>query len=168
MVSGWLAGQSETADRLNDNHARTIDFTAITANSATSASTTELVAITTPSITFRNGRAFKVTFKGLATNTVANDQIGVKVRKTNTTTTPILLDSFRVNLGAAGTYLFYFRSVFINTSGADISTLLVGTFMRVTGGTGNINITASVTSPAYLETEDIGDSDDFLNAATLT
>lgn len=164
----WTAGQKTTADRLNDNHPRTIDYSAIIVSSAVSTSTTELVAITTPNITFRNGRAFRVTFKGVATNTVASDQIGLRIRKTNATTNPLLLDSFRVSLGSPGSYLFYFQNIIINTSGADIAVPLVGTFFRVTGGTGNINITASSTSPAYLETEDIGNATDFPSATTMT
>jgi hypothetical protein len=164
----WVAGNRTTADRLNDNHPRTIDYSAIIANTAISTSTTELVAITTPTITFRNGRAFRVTYKGVAANTVAADQIGLRIRKTNSTTNPMLLDSFRVALGAAGSYLFYFANIVINTSGADIAVPLVGTFYRVTGGTGNISIIASATSPAYLETEDIGLSSDFPNATTMT
>jgi len=167
MVTKWLAGQTETADRLNDNHAVTLDFSAIQASTAMSASTTELVALTTPTITFRNGRAFRLVFKGLMQNSVASDQGDVRIRKTNSTTSPTLLDSFRFNLAASGTYGFYFESIVINTSGADIAVPLVGTFARATG-TGNINLFASATNPVYLHTEDIGNSDDYPNAATLT
>lgn len=167
MTTGWLAGQSETADRSNDYHPRTIDFSAIVATTGTSASTTEVVAITTPTITFRNGRAFRVTFKGNAINTVANDQVELHVRKTSSVTNPSLLDSFRVALATGGTYGFYFQSVFSNTSGSDIVVPLVGTFSRVTGGTGNISVFANSNNPAYLETEDIGNSDDFPNAAPM-
>lgn len=169
MVAGWLAGQAETADRSNDLHPRTINFAAITATTGTSASTTEMAAITSPSITFRNGRAFRVTFKGNAIITVANDQAELRIRKTDTVTNPALLDSFRSPTGAAaGTYGFYYQNIFINTSGSDIAVPLVATFARVTGGTGNVSIFASALFPAYVETEDIGSSDDFTGAATMT
>ena len=164
----WVAGNRTTADRLNDNHPRTIDYSAIIANTAVSTSTTELVAITTPTITFRDGRAFRVTYKGVAANTVAADQIQIRIRKTSSVTNPTLLDSFRYALGAAGSYAFYFQNIFINTSGADIAVPLVGTYNRVTGGAGNISILAAAANPAYLETEDIGDSDDYPSAPTMT
>jgi hypothetical protein len=167
-MSGWLAGQAETADRLNDNHPRTIDYSAIIASTAISTSNTELVAITTPTITFRNGRAFRLTFKGIAANSVSTDQINLKIRKTNSTTNPSLLDSFRMALGSSGSYLFFFQNIVVNTSGADIAVPLVGTYNRVVGGTGNINIFASAVNPAYLETQDIGDANDFPSAATMT
>ncbi len=168
-MPNWLSGMKTTATRLNDNAAQIIGFAAITATTSAAGSTTELIGITTPTALFRNNRAFRLTFKGRMVTTVANDQGEFSVRKTDATTSPKLLDTFRISSGpSAGTYGFYYQIVMVNTSGADISVPLVGTYARVVGSTGTIALAASTNDPAFVMVEDIGDQADFPGAAPMT
>lgn len=162
----WLSGMRTTADRLNDNTPHTINYTAITANTATNTGT-EAVALTTPSITFRAGRAYRITFKGLVQSSVANDQLTVRVHKTNTSG-DVYVDSFRLVVPtAAGNSPFYLANICSNTTAADISAVLVGTYVR-TSGTGNCLIAATTAHVCYIEVEDIGDAADFAGARPIT
>ncbi|MFJ9382094.1 hypothetical protein [Streptomyces sp. NPDC101455] len=162
----WLSGMRTTADRLNDNTPRTINYTPITANTATNTGT-EAVALTTPSITFRTGRAYRITFKGLAQSSVANDQLTVRVHKTNTAG-DIYVDSFRIVVPTVnGNTPFYLANICANTSGADVSAVLVGTYLRLSG-TGNALLAATTSHVCYIEVEDIGDAADFAGARPIT
>lgn len=162
----WLSGMRTTADRLNDNAPRTISYTALTANTATNTGT-EAVALTTASVTFRAGRAYRITFKGLAQSSVANDQLTVRVHKTNTAG-DIYVDSFRLVVPTAGGNTpFYLANICSNTTAADVSAVLVGTYVRLTG-TGNSLIAATTTHVCYIQVEDIGDAADFANARPIT
>ncbi|WP_433893030.1 hypothetical protein [Streptomyces sp. CA-111067] len=165
-MTGVLAGQRILSARENDNSARTLAYTAIVANSASSASTTEVVAITTPTILFRSARAFRLSIKGRMALTATGDEGQIGVRKTNSTTNPKLFDSFRFGGGPAGTYGYFFQNIVINTSGSDVSVPLVMTYFRVTGT--SVAISASTADPSYLMVEDIGPASDYPSATSLT
>lgn len=165
-MSGWLAGQKTTAQRLNDNAPFTANYTSLTANSA-AATTATVVAITTPSITFRDGRAYRVIFKGLAQSSVAADQIQVQVKKTNSAGASYV-DSFRIQApSAGGNTAFYLANVITNTTGFDIVAPLVGCVLRVAGGTGNVILAASTNNIAYIHVEDIGSALDYPSAHAM-
>lgn len=165
-MAGWLAGQRATAQRLNDNAPFTLNYTSIISNTAT-ATTTELVAITTPSMTLRNGRAYRMTFKGLVQSSVAGDMVTVRIKKTNTSGT-VYLDSMRIYVGnAAANSPAYFSNICTNTSGSDVTAALVGTYVRASG-TGNVLIAATGTHVAYLHIEDIGIASDHSGAVAIT
>lgn len=168
-MAGWLAGQKVTAQRLNDGAPFTVNYTAITANTATPSTTAELVAITTPSVTLRNGRAYRIVFKGLWQSSSTTDQAQVRVRKA-AITGQTYVDSFRlVSTGLATSNApFYLGNICTNTSGADITTTLVGCYSRVSGGTGNLTISASATNPAYVEVTDIGPASDYPGATVIS
>lgn len=160
------AGSILTPQRLLDNIPRTISYTANTANTST-ATGTELVAITTSSVTFRAGRAYRVIFKGLAQSSAAGDTVTVRVRKTNTSGS-IYLDSFRLYVAVAATNTpFYLGNICTNTTSADVSAVLVGTYVRV-GGSGNVLLAATGTHVSYIEVQDIGDATDYANATAIT
>lgn len=166
MTQKWLAGMKTTADRLNQFHARTISYTAITANTST-VTTVETVAITTPSITFQNGRAYRIIFKGLAQSDTAADSVIVRVRKTNTSGTAYV-DQVRLYVVANNANSpFYFANICSNTTGADVTAALVGTYVRASGA-GNVLIAASTNNVAYVLVEDIGSSDDYANATAIS
>lgn len=163
----WQPGMTITAQRLLDNTPHTISYTSLTSNTST-ATSTETVALTTPSNTFRNGRAYRVTYKGLAQSSVANDSVTVRVRKTDTAG-EVYIDSFRLAIPAAGANVpFCLSNILTNTSGADITAVWVGTFVRVSGGTGNVLLAATSTHVAYIELEDIGEAVDFPTARAMT
>jgi hypothetical protein len=155
-----------TAQRLLDNTPHTIEYSAITANTATNTGV-EAVAVTTSSINFRAARAYKITFKGLAQSSVANDQVTVRVRKTNTSG-DIYVDSFRLTIPTGGGNVpFYLSNICTNSTAADVSAVLVGTYVRLTG-TGNSLIAATSTHVCYVEVEDIGEAADYLSARAIT
>lgn len=166
-MAGWLAGQKITAGRENDNAPFTVNFTTITAASTTTTGP-ETIAMTTPNLTFRNNRAYRITYKGgLATNT-GNQQGTVLVRKTNLTGAAYIT-GFRMFLPASGTIPFYLGNVCTNTSGADITAVLVGTFaLTVAVTSGVVNIAASASGPCYIHVEDIGLASDYAGATALT
>lgn len=160
------AGSILTPQRLLDNIPRTISYTALTANTANNTGT-EAVALTTSSVTFRAGRAYRITFKGLAQSSVAADQLTVRVRKTNTSG-DVYVDSFRIPIPTAGGNVpFYLANICSNTTSADVSAVLVGTYVRLTG-TGNCVLAATTTHVCYVEVEDIGDAVDFAGARAIT
>ncbi|WP_405856114.1 hypothetical protein OG407_07195 [Streptomyces sp. NBC_01515] len=161
----WLSGMRVTADRLNDNTPHTVNYTSITANTPNNTGT-EAVALTTASITFRAGRAYRITFKGLAQSSVANDQVTVRVRKTNTSG-DVYVDSFRIPIPTAGgNFPFYLANICANTGTSDVTAVLVGTYVRLSG-TGNTVLAATTTHVCYVEVEDIGDAGDFAGARAI-
>lgn len=160
----WLAQVYNPLNWLYNNTPQVVSYTAITANTSTT-TTTEAVAITTPSITFTNGHAYRITYKGLAAGT-ASDQGQMRVRKTNTSGTAYI-DGFRQQIFSGNT-MFNLQNICANNSGADISAVLVGTYQLVTGGTGNVSVAASTNNVAYILVEDMGPSSNFTNATAIT
>lgn len=166
MVTQWLAGQDITVDRLNDNHPRSIMYTGITANTATT-TTTETTAITTSTFTMRNNRAFRVTAKALIQSSVAADTMTIRIRRTNTSGATIL-DTQRIYAAvASANTLCYAQNIFTNTTGSDITDVLVLDYLRASG-TGNVLVAASASQVAYIEVEDIGVAADFPSATAIT
>lgn len=166
-MAGWLAGQRTTAQRLNDNAPSTVNYASITANTGTTTGA-EMVAVTTANITFRNNRAYRITYKGGMASSVANQQGSVQIRKTNLTG-PTYINAFRLYLPAAGTIPFYLANICTNTSGADITAPLVGTFLlTVPVSTGTVNIAASAPNPCYILVEDLGPASDYSGATPIT
>lgn len=141
-----------------------VSYTAINANSSTT-TTTEAVAITTGSITFQNGRAYRISYKGLGAGTVNGDQGQFRVRKTNTSGTAYI-DSFSQYL-FNGNSMFNLENVCANNSGADITAALVGTYVRASG-TGTVAVNASTNNVAFILVEDIGLASNFTNATAIT
>lgn len=166
MVTQWLAGQDITVDRLNDNHPRTISYTGITANTATT-TTTEVIAITSSSMTMRNNRAFRCTAKALIQSSVAADTMTIRIRRTNVSGATIL-DTQRIYAPvASANVLCYAQNIFTNTTGADITDVLVLNYFRASG-TGNVLVAASGAQVAYIEVEDIGVAADYPSATAIT
>lgn len=164
-----LAGQRATTQSLADASPRTLVYTALTAATGTSSSATDAAAITTPSTLFRDGRAFCIHYTGRWINTSPTTEIQLVVRKTSAATSPMLLDSGRMGGDGAnsGTWGFNLQSIVVNTSGADISAVLVGCYNRVTG-TGTVQVAGSLTTPSYLWVQDLGPAADYPSAASMT
>jgi hypothetical protein len=131
-----------------------------TANSATT-TTGEVVHVTTPTTFFLVGRAYRATYHYQGQSTIANDQIGFRMRLTNTAGNS-LFDSLRTLVvptangivnGESSQYLF-------NNTGSDFSGVIVGTVYR-TSGTGTVNGFANAANPVWLTIEDVGEAADF-------
>jgi hypothetical protein len=166
-MTDFLAGQRLTADVLNNNTQRIIEYAPITANSATT-TTTEIVTITSDSVTFRTLRAYRITLRALAQSGTSGDTVVFRVRKTNVTG-DIYLDSHRIYIGIGGAVNFPYHDAQIcaNFTGADVSAALVATVVRGSGA-GNAFMAASATHVSYLQVEDIGSSADFTSARAIT
>jgi hypothetical protein len=129
--------------------------------------TTETVALTAPGFGFGKNRAYRINVHGIATSTVAGDTVTVRVRKTNTTGTLLLDTGQSIGIPAASAMCTFDNSVVVITNASPPIASLVATFLRG-AGTGNVQITASATIPAYLEIVDIGAASDYANARLLT
>lgn len=142
------------------------DYQAIVANTGT-VTTTETVGITSSSVTFEDGRAYKVHVHGLLQSSIAADRARSRTRRTNAAGT-ILMDTMdTVVIPANNTnVIFDYSQVVVNNSGSDITDVLVVTYHRI-AGTGNVRIAADATNPAWIEIKDVGLASDYLNARAL-
>lgn len=139
---------------------------AITASTATSASATELVAITLPSDTYLAGRAYELKIKMFVSSTVAADQVGVRVHKTNTAGTTLLDVESTGRVATASENYWVECSSVLAVGGSDVTAALVLSYFR-RSGTGNCRLVASATNPAYIEMRDVGLATDYPGATTL-
>ena len=145
----------------------TVNYTAINANTPSSPVTNETVWVTTPSITFRPGRAYRLTVKGLLTPNAASSEGRIRVRQTNLSGTT-LFDSFRITTpSSSSNYGFEYSNVFINSGTIASGTALVGTVGR-DSGTASYQVSASATHVAYLLVEDVGPAADFPGATAIS
>ncbi|MEW2635270.1 hypothetical protein AB0903_27400 [Streptomyces sp. NPDC048389] len=163
------AGQRITAERWNSRAPVLKNYTAINANTSTT-TTTEVTAITTPSLTFETGRAYRITYKGLVNSSVSGDTVRLRVHLTDNAGITCI-DSMNSGVapinGNGGNGLFNFDNIVTNTTGADITEPLIGTYNRQSGS-GNVLIAASATHAAYLEVWDVGPASDFPGATALS
>ncbi|WP_406462947.1 hypothetical protein OHB07_16125 [Streptomyces sp. NBC_00111] len=162
-----LAGERLIASVENARAPFAVDYTCITTNTPASPVSAETVWVTTPTITFRAGRAYRLTIKGLITVSATGSEGRIRVRRATVTGTT-LFDSFRISTPNAANYGFEFSNVFLNSGASDIAVALVGTIARDSGAA-NYHVSATpAASPAYLLTEDFGPVADFPAATSLT
>lgn len=140
-----------------------IDYTAIVANTGT-VTTTETVGITSASMTFENGRAYKIHVHGLLQSSVVNDVVRSRTRR-NTVSGTILMDTMNtVTIQTANTNeIFDYSQIVANTSGSNITSAVLVTYHRI-AGSGNVRIAADAANPAWIEIRDIGLASDYPNA----
>lgn len=139
------------------------DHTARTTNTA-GVTGTETVALTSASVTFLAGRAYRVSVKGVVQSNTAGDTVQIRVRKTNTAGA-IYLDSFtglRINVAGDNTP-YCLENVIRNHTGADVTAALVMTYVRGSGA-GTVLVAADAVNPAYLQINDIGASGSYPSA----
>jgi len=135
-------------------------------STATTASSTEQIALTQTSVSLKTGRAYRIKVRGLAQNDTGNSGVRVRVRKTNTAGA-IWLDSFTVTTPVAGAnYQFINEQVIRNDTGATITTDLVMTYVRVAAGNAFLN-TGNGLHIAF-DVTDIGSSTNFATAQAVT
>ncbi|MFJ9031087.1 hypothetical protein ACIRQP_21660 [Streptomyces sp. NPDC102274] len=162
----WQPGQRITAQRLLDNTPNTVAYSAITTNTSTTTAA-EVVGFTTPPIMFRTGRAYRIRYKGGVFSNTPGQQGTAAVRKTDLGG-QTYINAFRIYLPAAGTVAFDFSNICTNTSGANITAALVGTFGLTVAAGGTVNLAASTPNPAYIHVEDIGQAADYAGATAIT
>ncbi|MFJ4837183.1 hypothetical protein [Streptomyces sp. NPDC088746] len=161
-----LAGERLIASVENAKAPFTVDYTCITANTPGSPVSAETAWVTTPTITFKAGRAYRLTIKGLITASATGSEGRIRVRR-DTVAGATLFDSFRITTPNATNYGFEFSNVFLNGGASNISATLVGTVSRDSGAA-NFHVAATpAANPAYLLTEDFGPASDFPGATAL-
>lgn len=131
-----------------------------TSNSST-VTTTETVHLTTPSITFKPGRAYKATYHYQGQSTVTGDCLGFRMRLNNTAGNS-LFDSLRSLQVPTTNGIVNGESsqILYNSGGSDLNATIVGTVYRSLG-TGTVNGFANVANPVWLMVEDIGLASDY-------
>ncbi|WP_299542010.1 hypothetical protein [uncultured Streptomyces sp.] len=146
----------------------TVNFTANQDNYPQPVITTgaEGIWITTPAITFKASRAYRITVKGLLAPTATGSEGQVRVRK-GALGGQLLFDSFRMTVPATGNYAFLFGNIITNSTGAAITAPIVGTVAR-SSGTANFTVNGSAVSPSYLHVEDVGPASDFNGSTSLS
>jgi hypothetical protein len=138
----------------------------INGSTATSASTTELVAITLASDTYLAGRAYELHIKMFVSSTVAADQVGVRVHKTNTAGTTYLDVESSGRIATANENYWLECSNVMAVGGSNVTAAMVLSYFR-RSGTGNCRLVASATNPAFIEIRDVGLAADYPGATTL-
>ncbi len=145
-----------------------VAFNAIQANTATT-TTTEIAAITTPTITFAAGRAYRISYHGLLLSSVANDIVRCRVWRSAIGGSGIsLVDSINAHQIpiANQQVLMDMTQIITNSTASNISSILIGSVLRASG-TGNVQVIANANNPAWVEVEDIGAATDYPSARFL-
>lgn len=155
LMRAYAGGQLSLMNDTIDMGRGIRSMVSITANVA-AISTTELVLMTIPSMTFKNGRAYRVTLWGLQQSTTAATYFLYRLRKGNATVVgTIYKDQMRVPvINAVSTNGAVSLIVNLeNTSGADITTEVTWT-ASCAAGTGIF--AASAGNVATATVEDVG------------
>ncbi|WP_327180450.1 hypothetical protein OG599_35155 (plasmid) [Streptomyces sp. NBC_01335] len=166
MPDTRLAGERIIAATENRRAPFTVAYTSLTTNATADPGGAEAVWLTSVSATYRAGRAYRVTLKGLAVATVANTDCQLRVRRAALGGS-LLFDSFRFALPSTANIAFYFANVFVVAGAVDITAVLVGTISRAFGS-GVVTVNASAVNTAYIHVEDVGPAGDFSGATAIS
>lgn len=138
------------------------NFTGSQTSSSTT-TTTEIAAITTPSITFTAGRAYRITYHGLLLSSVANDIVRCRVWRGSIGGSGVaVVDSINSHqIPVANQHvLMDMAQVVTNSTGSNITAVLIGSILR-NSGTGNVQLVANASNPAWIDVRDIGPATDY-------
>jgi hypothetical protein len=127
-------------------------------------SSTETALITTGSITFKSGRAYRVSLWAL--HSAASDSYALYRIRKNTVAGTIYKDQIRINNLQASTAnaAVSVQTILTNTTGSDVTAALCWTGSQ--GGVAQTwTLAASSSNVAYLLVEDCGSADDYIGQA---
>jgi len=161
------AGQRLTTQVLLDNMRHTIPGGYAATTSNTTGVTGETIFLTSSTMTLRSGRAYQITLSGLITGTQP-DTARLFVKRTNTTGTAVFDTQGAAFPRSGNNGRVTYTNVASNSTGADISTVLVATIQRWSGTAATVGAVASATSPFYLMVEDIGAAADYPSATAIS
>lgn len=128
----------------------------------TNISTANAALMTTASMTFVNGRAYRVEMLGLMNSTTAGAYALYQVVKGTTAAGAVIRGQMRMPLAATSNTHQTFSVIITNTTGANITTALTATG-SVSAGVGQFS--GSVPSPATMSVADIGLAADWPGAS---
>lgn len=162
-----LAGQRLTTQLLANNLRHTIPNGYAATTSNTTGVTNETIFLTSSTMVLQSGRAYQLTLSGLIMGTQP-DTARLYVKRTSSTGTT-LFDTQGVAFPRSGNNgRVTYTNAMSNTTGTDISTVLVATIQRWSGTAATVGAVASSTSPFYLMVEDIGLATDYPNATAIS
>lgn len=136
----------------------------VSSTTTTAAITTETVVITGTSSTFRAGRAYKLSFKGLPRTTVAGAIVNFQVRDTNVAGTIRGIIGGYPLTATATNYGCYWEHVVANTGALDITTRVLCVTLSATSSS---TINAASTAPIVFACEEVGAATDYTEAVAL-
>lgn len=166
----WLAGQVVTAQRLIDNSQRIVDYATTTSNVA-GITTTEMAVVTGNTVTFRSGRAYRVTIRGLVTSSgTTSTGARFRLRKGSVSGTVIRewWDVAVSTVTAGRNVAVDLSTVISNATGADITTALVVGCLRDWGTTDSLTVSATAGTPTSLMVEDLDSATNVPGAQALS
>ncbi|MFE7547108.1 hypothetical protein [Streptomyces gardneri] len=162
-----LGGAGLAIDEVSQGRGRK-GFVAIQTNTSTT-TTTEIAAITTPSLTFVAGRAYRVTYHGLLVSSVAADIVRARVWRGSIGGSGVsLVDSIHAHqVPVAGQQvLMDMQQIVVNSTASNVTAPLIATVLRASG-TGNVQVIANSNNPAWLDVQDIGLATDYPSARAV-
>lgn len=163
------AGQRITADLLTYRSPYVVGNAALTANSASISSTTEVTIVTTGSITFTAGRAYRFEFNGLVQFSGTNATSGLYLRLRRTVGT-VLIRNFQNALSYNGSTDSRNAAVSVATVIAPAATVTDTVYLtaaRDAGITTTWVMAGTAGTPGLLTVYDVGPASDFPGIATF-
>lgn len=132
---------------------RGLTASAIRTSNIGSITTTNVAVLTTGSMTWKTGRAYRVSMTGLMSSTTTGTYVNYQIVKGTLATGTVIRGNLRMLLAQTFATHHEFNIVVTNTTGADITTAITTT-ASVAAGTGTF--TASAAAPCTLTVEDVG------------
>lgn len=132
--------------------------------SSTTAATTEQVMATSASATYRNGRAYRITWAGKVDSATLMT-VQPRVRLGSLTGTNLVSGGSVDTRSGSADVDFIRTNIVKNTSGSDITSTIVLTFQNGSAAVSNFTGTGSAANT--LEIVDVGDSTDYTNATAM-
>lgn len=138
---------------------------ATSSNTATGAHTIISTMGTSPSTTYRAGRAYRISIRLRLTPSVANF-CEIKMYDTNLSGTQRMpAVSFELPNRPLQAFGFHFEHIVANTGGSDITGRVL--VLSTVTNTGTVQVVGASTCPAYWECTEIGEATDFTEAVAL-
>lgn len=170
MPDPVYAGQIIDADMLTFRPPYMVAEAALTANSSTINSTTEVTILTTGSATFTVGRAYKIKYTGLAQHTSTN-VAGILYLRFRRTTGSVLIRNIQNTVAAnegTGSRNSEVNVETIVTPASTITDTIYMTAARDTGVATTWVMAGTAGTPGLLTVEDVGPASDYPAIASFS
>lgn len=163
MSNTYFAGQKLRAVDMVPQKLWTVSSTTATSNIGT----TETAVGTAPSSTYRAGRAYLISFRGIYRCNTAPANITPRIRDTNTSGT-VRMTGITTNLVTNSlNYVTHWEHYVANTTASDITSRVLVLTLTSSSGVNTVLINAAAEFPWYINCMEIGDADDFPEAVAL-
>jgi hypothetical protein len=164
------AGQRISADLLTYRSPYVVGHATLTANSSDITSTTEVTILTTGSVTFTPGRAYKFEFHGLVQHTTTNLTALLYLRMRRTTGAA-LIRNFNDVAATNGSTSVRNAAVDVSTTVTPSTTITDSIYLTAswdTSATATFRVVATAGTPGLLTVSDVGPASDYPGIATFS